>query len=92
MKPALNSIVAKGVPSHLRGITYAFLVTSVSLLALPFPWIGSLIWEAIDPKAPFLITVVVGSLAIIPAWRKLIVPEEPTPTIEEPATTTNGIH
>lgn len=89
MNPALNSIVAKGVPSHLRGITYAFLVTSVSLLALPFPWIGSLIWEAIDPKAPFLITVVAGSLAIIPAWLKLIIPEEPTPTTEQPATTTN---
>jgi len=75
MQPALNSLVAKGVPSHLRGITYALLVTSVSLLCLPFPWIGSLIWNAIGPKAPFMITVVIGSLAIIPAWMKLVVPD-----------------
>lgn len=85
VNPALNSLVAKGVPAHLRGITYAFIVTSVSLLALPFPWIGSQIWNAIDPKAPFLITVVVGSLAIIPAWFKLKVPDMPPPSSEEPA-------
>jgi DHA1 family multidrug resistance protein-like MFS transporter len=78
MNPALNSLVAKCVPSQLRGITYAFLVTSVSLIALPFPWIGSLFWNAINPKAPFLITVVVGSLAIVPAWRKLKVSKSMT--------------
>lgn len=77
LNPALNSLVAKSVPSRLRGLTYAFLVTSVSLFVLPFPWIGSLIWNAVNPKAPFLITVVVGSLAIIPAWMKLRVPKSP---------------
>ncbi len=77
MNPALNSLVAKSVPSRLRGLTYAFLVTSISLIVLPFPWIGSLIWNALNPKATFLITVVVGSLAIIPAWMKLRVPESP---------------
>jgi len=71
MNPALNALVAKSVPSRLRGLTYAFLVTSVSLIALPFPWIGSLFWNAINPKAPFLITVFLGSLAIVPAWMKL---------------------
>ncbi|HEY42777.1 MAG TPA: MFS transporter [Anaerolineae bacterium] len=78
MNPALNSLVAKSVPSHLRGLTYAFLVTSVSLIALPFPWIGSLFWNAVNPKAPFLITVVLGSLAIVPAWRKLKVSKTST--------------
>jgi MFS family permease len=78
LNPALNSLVAKSVESRLRGLTYAFLVTSLSLIALPFPWIGSLIWNAIDPKAPFLITVFVGSLAIIPAWIKLRVPDSPS--------------
>jgi hypothetical protein len=77
LNPALNSLVAKSVPSRLRGLTYAFLVTSVSLIALPFPWIGSLFWNAVNPKAPFLITVVLGSLAIIPAWMKLRVPKPP---------------
>ncbi|UCF59796.1 MAG: MFS transporter [Anaerolineaceae bacterium] len=77
LSPALNSLVAKGVPSRLRGITYAFIATSLSLFVLPFPWIGSLIWNAINPKAPFFITVIVGSLAIIPAWMKLRVQKSP---------------
>lgn len=75
-QPALNSLVAKCVPSHLRGITYAFMVTSLSLISLPFPWIGSLIWNAFGPKAPFMITVVLGSLTIFPAWMKLVVPDK----------------
>jgi DHA1 family multidrug resistance protein-like MFS transporter len=85
MNPALNALVAKSVPSRLRGLTYAFLVTSVSLIALPFPWIGSLFWNAINPKAPFLITVVVGSLAIIPAWIRLKVPPKTAPLREAPS-------
>jgi DHA1 family multidrug resistance protein-like MFS transporter len=86
MNPALNSLVAKSVPSRLRGLTYAFLVTSVSLIALPFPWIGSLFWNALNPKAPFLITVVVGSLALVPAWLKLKVPKPSPMELESPST------
>jgi MFS family permease len=75
IQPALNSLVAKGVPSHLLGITFALLSTSLGLISLPFPWIGSQIWNLLGPKAPFLTTVVVGSLSIIPAWFKLVIPE-----------------
>jgi MFS family permease len=82
MQPALNSLIAKRVPSHLMGTTFALLATSLGLVSLPFPWIGSQIWLLIGPKAPFLITVLVGSLAIIPAWRKLVLPPDDTPAVE----------
>jgi MFS family permease len=75
IQPALNSLVVKGVPSHLLGITFALLSTSLGLISLPFPWIGSQIWNLLGPKAPFLTTVVVGCLSLIPAWFKLVIPE-----------------
>jgi MFS family permease len=75
--PALNSLVAKGVPSRLLGITFALISTSLGLISLPFPWIGSQLWNAIDPILPFLITIVFGGLAIVPAWFKLVIPGTP---------------
>lgn len=83
MQPAINSLVVKGVPTRLVGITFAFLATSQGLISLPFPWIGSRIWNIFSPKAPFLITVFLGSLAIVPAWYKLVVPAT-KPPVEEP--------
>jgi DHA1 family multidrug resistance protein-like MFS transporter len=73
--PALNSLVAKGVPSRLLGITYALIATSLGLISLPFPWIGSQLWNAIGPISPYLVTAILGGLAIIPAWFKLVIPE-----------------
>lgn len=81
-QPAQNSLVSKGVPSHLLGITFAFLATSLGVFSLPSPWIGSQIWYACGPKAPFLMTVIFAGLAIIPAWLKLI-PPEPLPVGDE---------
>jgi MFS family permease len=72
--PALNSLIAKGVPSRLLGITYALIATSLGLISLPFPWIGSQLWNALGPISPYLLTAVLGSLAIVPAWFKLVVP------------------
>lgn len=80
IQPALDSLVVKGVPSHMVGVTFALLSTSLGIISLPSPWIGSQIWEIFGPKAPFLTTVVIGSLALVPAWFKLVVPEEPPPT------------
>jgi MFS family permease/class 3 adenylate cyclase len=74
--PAQSSLIARGVPRRLRGITFGLVATSQGLVSLPFPWIGSLIWKRIDPRAPFLMTVVLGSLAIVPSWFKLVVPAD----------------
>lgn len=82
IKPALNSLVSKGVPSHLLGITFAFIATSEGIISMPSPWIGSQIWNTFGPKAPFLLTVFTASFAILPAWFKLIPPEK-TPESED---------
>ena len=75
LDPALNAIVARGVPSRLRGVTYALIATSLGLISLPFPWIGSQLWNRYGPRIPFLTTVVLASLALIPAWMKLRIPD-----------------
>jgi MFS family permease len=76
LDPAVNALIARGAPSHLRGVAYAVVPALVGLIALPAPWIGGQIWEATNPKIPFLATLLLGSLALIPAWFKLRVPAD----------------
>lgn len=76
LDPALNSLIARGVPSRLRALTYALIATSMGIISLPFPWIGSRLWEQYGPRVPFLITVIMASFAFIPAWVKLNLPRE----------------
>jgi DHA1 family multidrug resistance protein-like MFS transporter len=73
--PALDVLIARGVSKHLRGLAYAFVATSLGVISLPAPWIGSQIWIAFGPKAPFILTSVLGILALIPAWYRLRLPE-----------------
>lgn len=83
-RPALNVLIARGVSQHLRGLAYAFVTTSLGIISLPAPWIGSQIWIAIGPKAPFFITSILGILALIPAYIRLRAPDlddpKPIPT------------
>lgn len=73
LSPAGSSLIAKGVPIRVRGLTYGLVATSLGFLSLPAPWIGSQVWNAVNPRAPFLMTVVVAAVVIIPAWFKLVV-------------------
>jgi MFS family permease len=79
MDPPIQSLISKAVPPRLRGITVGLLATSWGLISLPSPWIGGLLWTHLGPKVPFLVTVALGSLALIPAWFKLV-PEQAPPT------------
>lgn len=76
MDPAIQSLIAIGVPARLRGIAYGLLATSWGLFSLPSPWIGGLLWDRFGPQAPFLATVAIGLLALVPAWFKLRTPPE----------------
>ncbi len=73
--PALDVLIARGVSQHLRGLAYAFVATSLGVISLPAPWIGSQIWVAFGPKAPFILTSILGILALIPAWFQLRLPD-----------------
>ncbi|MFQ5921228.1 MAG: MFS transporter [Anaerolineales bacterium] len=72
--PSGSSLISKAVPQHLRGVAYGLFATSISIFSLPSPWIGSQIWELFGPRFPFLISVAIGSLLILPAWFKLRLP------------------
>jgi MFS family permease len=73
LAPAANALIAKGVPRKVRGLTYGLVATSLGILSLPAPWLGSQVWRAVNPRAPFLLTVVLAGLVLVPAWFKLVV-------------------
>jgi len=75
LDPAGSSLIAKGVPQRVRGLTYGLVATSLGILSLPAPWIGSQAWKFFGPQAPFLLTAILGSITIIPAWFKLTLAE-----------------
>ena len=76
-EPAGSKLITKAVPQHLRGTAFGLLASTLSLFSLPAPWIGSQIWNLFGPRSPFLATAALGSLTILPAWFKLVLPKEP---------------
>lgn len=68
------SLVSRAVPEHLRGITFGFLVTSLSIFSLPAPWLGSQAWTRLGHQVPFLLSAAVVGVMAIPAWLKLGLP------------------
>jgi MFS family permease len=85
LDPAVNTLIALGAPEKLRGVAYALVPAVIGLVALPAPWIGGQLWEAVGPRLPFLATFLLGSLALIPAWFKLRVPKPEIIATTEPA-------
>jgi MFS family permease len=75
LDPAGSSLIAKGVPQRVRGLTYGLVATSLGIFSLPAPWIGSQVWKFFGPQAPFILTAVIASITIIPAWFKLTLAE-----------------
>ncbi len=74
ISPAFNSLVSKVVPTSLRGTAFGLFTTSLGLISLPAPFIGGLMWKHIDPRAPFIVPIVV-TLALLPLmWVKFKLP------------------
>jgi MFS family permease len=63
LQPAYQSLISKAVPAKLRG-------TAFGLFS-----IGAQLWQSVSPRFPFLITVVVIFLSIIPVWLKFKLPK-----------------
>jgi MFS family permease len=76
--PSYDSLISKAVPEENRGLAYGLFWTSISLLALPAPYMGGLLWDRFTPRTPFIITTVVVLLSIIPVWLKFRLPEKET--------------
>lgn len=74
LQPAYQSLISKAVPEKLRGTAFGMFSTSLGLVSLPAPWIGAQLWQSVSPRFPFLITVVVTILCVIPVWLKFKLP------------------
>jgi MFS family permease len=78
LQPAYQSLISKAVPEKLRGTAFGLFSTSLGLVSLPAPWIGAQLWQAVSPRFPFLITIAVIFLSIIPVWLKFKLPKNGT--------------
>ncbi|MBA4421443.1 MAG: hypothetical protein C0391_09895 [Anaerolinea sp.] len=74
--PAYQSLISKAVPARLRGVAFGLFSTSLGLVSLPGPLIGSYLWERFNPQTPFLVTAVVSLLTMVPVWLLFKVPPE----------------
>jgi MFS family permease len=75
LSPAYSSLISKVVPHQKLGAFNGLFYGSIGLLSLPAPYLGTLMWEKIDPKSPFMVAAVVSILTIIPIWFKFKIPE-----------------
>ncbi len=74
--PAYDSLISKVVPNHLRGVAFGLFSTSLGLISLPAPYIGSLLWNGISPIAPFLVNFVGIAIMLPVIWKKFRLPNE----------------
>jgi MFS family permease len=77
--PALSSLLSKSVPKGSLGMTYGLFWSALSLLAIPAPYIGGLLWEGIGPQMPIWAAVLVASLTVPVALLFLRRPAQPVP-------------
>jgi len=68
--PAFQSLISKAVPPRLRGVAFGLFSTSLGLVSLPAPLIGSYLWQNVSPRFPFMLTAFVSLLCIIPVMLK----------------------
>jgi MFS family permease len=68
--PSYDSLISKAVPEANRGLAYGLFWTSISLVALPAPYLGALLWDRFSPRTPFIITTIIVLVSILPVWTK----------------------
>lgn len=76
LDPAYSSLVARAVPQNLRGTAFGLMSTSLGVISLPAPYIGTLLWTGFGPQVPFY--MMLGSLLLLVpiAWFKFRVPAQ----------------
>ena len=83
LSPAYSSLISKVVPHDKLGAFNGIFYGSIGLLSLPAPYLGTLMWEKISPKAPFVVAAAVSILTIIPIWFKFKVPQKQDAGVDE---------
>jgi MFS family permease len=70
MDPAYQALISRAVPPKMLGTAFGFLGTSIGLFSLPAPWLGGLLWTRVTPDTPFLLTMGIAGISIVPIWLK----------------------
>ena len=73
--PAYNSLISKAVPSNLRGTAFGFFSTSLGVISLPAPYVGTWMWERFGPRVPFFVPLVAMLLMQPVIWFKYKLPK-----------------
>lgn len=76
LSPAYSSLISKVVPHDKLGAFNGLFWGSIGLLSLPAPYLGTLMWEKINPKSPFMAAAAVSLLTILPIWLKFKAPKK----------------
>jgi MFS family permease len=66
--PAFDALLARSAPKGFMGMTFGTFRMATSFLAMPAPYIGALLWDNVDPLAPFAIGAVFIIAASILTW------------------------
>ena len=79
--PAYNSLISKAVPEKMRGTAFGFFSSSIGILSLPMPYVGTLLWQNYGPKVPFYVPLVAMMMMLPVIWFKFRLPksDEPNP-------------
>ena len=90
--PAYNSLISKVVPSNLRGTAFGFFSTSLGIISLPAPYIGTALWERFTPKTPFYVPIVATLLMLPVIWFKFKLPKanKTAPQVSSPESAAGG--
>ncbi len=72
--PAYNSLISKAVPSHLRGTAFGFFSTSLGVISLPAPYLGTALWQKFGPRMPFYVPLTAMLLMLPVIWFKFKLP------------------
>ena len=81
--PAYSALISKAVPNHLRGIAFGFFSTSLGLVSLPSPYIGTWLWQKFNPRVPFFVPLVAMLLMLPVTWFKFRLPKNGQPASPE---------
>lgn len=73
--PAYNSLISKVVPNSLRGTAFGFFSTSLGIVSLPSPYIGTWLWQKFSPRTPFYVPLVAMLLMLPITWFKFKLPK-----------------
>jgi MFS family permease len=77
--PAYSSLIARVVPSKVRGTAFGLFSTSLGIISLPSPYIGVLLWENFGPRMPFYVPLVAMMLMLPVIWFKFRLPKAVNP-------------